>query len=130
MTISLIAALKLVPWADVVSNAPLVVDGARKLWKVVGKKKTPATADNVEIEHELSPDAQAIAAVELRVSSLEADVADLQREMVSSAELIKALADQNAQLIKAVELQRRLLLGVITILGAVAMACLYLLWVR
>ena len=86
MTISLITALKLVPWADVVSKAPLVVDGARKLWKVVGKKKAPATADNVEIEHGLSPDAQAIAAIELRVSSLEADVADLQREMVSSAE--------------------------------------------
>ena len=129
MAISLVAALKLVPWADVVSNAALVVDGARKLWKVVGKKK-PATADNAEIEHELTSDAQVIAAVELRVSSLEADMADLQREMESSAELIKALADQNAQLIQAVGLQRRLLLGVITILGAVALACLYLLWMR
>ena len=129
MAISLVAALKLVPWADVVSNAALVVDGARKLWKVVGKKK-PATADNAEIEHELTSDARVIAAVELRVSSLEADMADLQREMESSAELIKALADQNAQLIQAVGLQRRLLLGVITILGAVALACLYLLWMR
>ncbi|MBU1691795.1 MAG: hypothetical protein KKD65_13840 [Gammaproteobacteria bacterium] len=130
MAISLITALKLVPWADVVSNAPLVVEGAKKLWKVVGKKKTPATAGNAEVEHELTPDERSIAAMGLRVSSLEADVADLQREMVSSAELIKALADQNAQLIKAVGLQRRLLLGVIAILGAVAVSCVYLLWVR
>jgi hypothetical protein len=130
MAISLFAALKLVPWADVVSNAPLVVEGARKLWKVVGKKKMLSTADNAETEHELTPDERAIAAVELRVSSLEADVAGLQQEMVSSAELIKALADQNAQLIKAVELQRRLLLGAIAILGAVTITCLYLLWVR
>lgn len=126
MAISLFAALKLVPWADVVSNAPLVVEGARKLWKVVGKNKVPSTADSAEIEHEHTPDEQGIAAVKLRVSSLEAEVADLQREMVSSAELIKALADQNSQLIKAVGLQRRLLLGVIAILGAVAITSLYL----
>lgn len=130
MAISLITALKLVPWAEVVSNAPLVVDGAKKLWKAVGKKTAPVTPGRAEVEHALTPDAQTIAALASRVSSLETEVADLQREMVSSAELINALADQNAQLIKAVEVLRRRLLGVIAIFGIVAVACLYLLLAR
>jgi septal ring factor EnvC (AmiA/AmiB activator) len=127
MAISLITALKLVPWTEVVSNAPLVVDGAKKLWKAVGKKTAPVKEGGAEVEHELSPDEETIAALASRISSLETDVADLQRKMVSSAELIKALADQNAQLVRAVEVLRRRLLGVIAILGVVAMACLYLL---
>lgn len=125
MAISLITALKLVPWAEVVSNAPLVVDGAKKLWKTVGKKAAPDKEGGAEVE--LTPDAKTIAALLSRISSLEGDVADLQRKMVASAELIKALADQNAQLVRAVEVLRRRLLGVIVILGAVGMACLYLL---
>ncbi len=125
MAISLITALKLVPWAEVVSNAPLVVDGAKKLWKAVGKKKAPASEGGAEIEHEAHP--QTIAALASRVKSLEADVADLQREMASSAELIKVLADQNAQLVRAVEVLRRRLQGVALILAIVAVACLYLL---
>jgi len=140
MAISLITALKLVPWTEVVSNAPLVVDGAKKLWKAVGKKTAPDKEGGAEVEHELTPDpdAKTVAALASRISSLETDVADLQRKMVSSAELIKALADQkyldfvsrfgeNAQLVRAVEVLRRRLLGVILILGVVATACLYLL---
>lgn len=126
MAISLITALKLVPWAEVVSNAPLVVDGAKKLWKTVGKKTAPDKEGGAEVEYELTPDSKTIAALLSRISSLEGDVADLQRKMVSSAELIKALADQNAQLVRAVEVLRQRLLGVIVILGAVGMACLYL----
>lgn len=130
MAISLITALKLVPWGEVVSNAPLIVDGAKKLWKTVGKKTEPATESSTQVGHETSSDTQAIAALASRVSSLEAEVADLQREMLSSAELIKALADQNAHLIEVVEVLRRRLLGAILLLGAVAMACLYLLMVH
>lgn len=126
MAISLITALKLVPWAEVVSNAPLVVDGAKKLWKTVGKKTVPDKEGGAEVEYKRTPDAKTIAALLSRISSLEGDVAGLQRKMVSSAELIKALADQNAQLVRAVEVLRRRLLGVIVILGAVGMACLYL----
>lgn len=127
MAISLITALKLVPWAEVVSNAPLVVDGAKKLWKAVGKKTAPDKEGGAEVEHELAADAQTISTLASRISSLETDVADLQRKMVASAELIKALADQNAQLVRALEVLRRRLLGAILVLGGVAMACLYLL---
>ncbi|MDO8891728.1 MAG: hypothetical protein Q8K43_00045 [Sulfurimicrobium sp.] len=127
MAISLITALKLVPWAEVVNNAPLVVDGAKKLWKAVGKKKGAATGGGAEIKHEAPPEVETLTVLASRVKSLETDVADLQREMVSSAELIKVLADQNAQLVRAVEVLRRRLLGVIAIIGIVAMACLYLL---
>lgn len=135
MVISWIAALKLVPWPDVVSNAPMIVNGAKTLWKAVGKKTVPEIKDSAAIKNEFSPHALSIAVVNLksRVSSLEVNVADLQREMVSSAELIKSLADQNSQLIQAVEFLRvrmRLLLSVVSIIGIAAIACLFLLLVR
>ena len=38
MPISWLTVLKAVPWGDVISNAPVVVDGARKLWNNVGRK--------------------------------------------------------------------------------------------
>ena len=30
--------LKTVPWTQVIKNAPVVADGARKLWQAVGNK--------------------------------------------------------------------------------------------
>ena len=110
MAISWISALKMVPWDVVVSNAPGVVDGARKLWNGIGKKKEA-------VEDETTADVS----LEARLEALEADVSHLQQEMASSAELIKALADQNAQLVQAVAVLRKrqqLMLGALAILAA------------
>jgi hypothetical protein len=45
--------------------------------------------------------------LEQRLTANEAAYADLHKQMLASAELIKALAEQNAQLINAIELQRK-----------------------
>lgn len=108
---SWLAALKMVPWDVVVGNAPIVVDGARKLWNAAGRKKTETDEEPVALT------------TESRLESLEAEVSNLQREMASSAELIKALADQNAQLVQAVAVLRRrqrLLTGALAVLVIVA----------
>lgn len=94
MAISWISALKMVPWDVVVSNAPGVVEGARKLWKSAGKNE--AASGNIPTD----------LSAESRLEAMEGEVADLQQEMASSAELIKALADQNAQLVQAVAVLR------------------------
>jgi hypothetical protein len=130
MALGWIAALTKVPWDTVLGNAPTVVDGAKKLWTAVAKNAASAEAETVEPKQELAPEAQAIAAVDARVSALEVQIADLQREMLSSAELIKALADQNSQLIQTVALLRvrtRLMLAAVLVVGIVAVACLFLL---
>lgn len=102
MAIGWFALLKGVPWAGVISTAPLVADGARQLWKAVSKKTLPEPeAANVHSPH--PPDA---AALETRVFTLEAGMDDLHAQMIKSSELIKELADQNAALVKLVEAHR------------------------
>lgn len=118
MAIAWIALLKGVPWAGVISTAPLVADGAKQLWKAVSKKPPVPEPTSASAHSPHVPDAIAL---ETRVFALEAGMDDLHAQMVKSSELIKVLADQNAELIKLVEAhrERMLWLSGITLLVAV-----------
>jgi len=98
MAIPWLSVLKMVPWSEVISNAPKVAEGARKLWASVSRKETVAKSSE-EAGPALSPEAQSIVA-------LQAQLTDLQQQMLASSELIKALADQNTELIKRIEVSR------------------------
>ena len=131
MAISWIAALKLIPWSDVISNAPMVADGAKKLWSTVAKKPAPAHPDNAGARAVVSTEAQAISALEARVVAMESAVSELHTQMLASSELIQALAQQNSQLIVRVETNRAWVqwLALIGLVGVVcAIGSLVLLW--
>lgn len=126
MALGWLTALKTIPWTDVISTAPVVVDGAKKLWNSVGKKPPhPAplpSSDSVATTPTLG-------ALQARVAALEAEAADLHGQMVRSSELIKALAEQNTQLIRRIETSRvRLLwLAVATaVIGIIAVAAIFM----
>ena len=105
MAISWLSALKLVPWTEVISNAPLVADGAKKLWGAVVKPTsvTPAAeAPSAAAEHP----AQALAEVQHEVLQLKAAVTDLHSQMLACTALIQDLAAQNTQLIAQVQASR------------------------
>ena len=111
MAIGWIAVLQMVPWSDVIKNAPKVADGAKKLWSTVGKKPPPVPAADSGTGLQLSPEGQAIAALQAHVLALESATQELHEQMLASSELIKALAEQNTQLIRRAEVNRlRLLL--------------------
>ena len=104
MAISWLTVLQAVPWSDVIRNAPKVTDGAKKLWSSIAGQpaQAPVGAGAMAQSHgDVSPEA-----LQARVDSLEATVADLHGQLLSSAELIRQLADQNAQLVERVELNR------------------------
>jgi cystathionine beta-lyase/cystathionine gamma-synthase len=108
MALGWLTVLKSVPWSDVISNAPKVADGAKKLWNVVSRK--PALPE-VAVAHTnahrpQSSDAPTLFALAARVAQIEAAAVDLHAQMVASSELIQALAEQNAQLIKRMEVYR------------------------
>ena len=105
MAIGWLAVLQLVPWADIIRNAPKVADGAKKLWNAVAKK-SPTPKLPPESAPALSCDAEAISTLQAQLAAVEAQASDLHNQMLASSELIKALADQNAQLIKRVEANR------------------------
>ena len=122
MAIGWLSVLKMVPWGDVISNAPKVTDGAKKLWSAVAKKPPAVEFPTASAQPTLSPEAQSIAILQAQVTAAEADVSELHNQMLESSELIKALADQNSQLIKRVEVNRIRVLwlaGAMVVLGVV-----------
>jgi hypothetical protein len=118
MAIGWLTVLKSVPWGEVISNAPKVADGAKKLWKAVSR--TP-------------PVEEAAPSPQNELAQLRAAVSDLHRQMMASSELIKALADQNAELVRRIELNRRRLIwlgGAVGIVAVVAVWALVIALVR
>jgi len=133
MAIGWLAVLQSVPWADVIGNAPKVADGAKKLWNAVGKKSPAPELPAASAQPAPSSEAQAVAELRARVSAMETAASDLHDQMLASSELIKALADQNAQLIKGIEAHRiRVvwLVRVTVVVGIIAAAGLILALVR
>ncbi|MFH2124218.1 MAG: hypothetical protein ABIJ50_12150 [Pseudomonadota bacterium] len=122
MAIPWLAVLKSVPWSEVISNAPKVADGAMKLWNTVAGKPSSPKVSEASSQPADSLDSQPMAALEARVVTLEAAVSDLHGQMLASSELIKELADQNAQLIRRIETNRlrMLWLSAVTALAATA----------
>ncbi len=105
--------LSSVPWGEVITRAPAVADGAKKLWQRVGKGKATVPAAAGEMDS---------------LGQLQGRIADLEAEMLASSELIRALAEQNAQLVARLDGMRRLAwvlgLGVIAGLALAGFALL------
>lgn len=115
MAIGWLTVLKMVPWGDVIENAPKVAQGAKKLWSSVGKKTAPEvavgpSADLAVPRPDSSLGAQ-VAAQAAQLAALQASTTELQQQMVESSALIQSLAEQNTQLIARVELNRKRLLA-------------------
>lgn len=89
-----LTAFKFIPWADVIAAAPTVVRGAKKLW------------DSAKSQPPEGVEAAAVASPEARLQALEAQSADLRKELAASSELINSLAEQNARLVEAVGILR------------------------
>lgn len=123
MSISLFSVLKMVPWGDVISKAPEIADGAKKLWRTVARKPSVPEVPTAIPQPALSPEAQSLALLQTQLAAAEAELSDLHTQMLESSELIKALADQNAQMIKRLEVNRIRVLwlaGFVAILSVVA----------
>ena len=119
MAIGWLAVLQMVPWGDVISNAPKVAEGAKKLWKTVGKRSTEDELSSDMIAPPLKPDAQSMGRLQARLVALENTTRELHQQMLDSSELIKTLAEQNAQLVQRIELARvrfLILTGAVTVI--------------
>jgi hypothetical protein len=90
--------LKAVPWSTIVSNAPLIVDGAKALANLARSK---AGAAAQPASSTLSGDPQT------DLTALSARVQQLEREQRQAADLLRSMAESNAQLAQAVDALRR-----------------------
>src|SRR5262245_35630732 len=95
--------LKAIPWGEVVAAAPKVLDQAKKL--VAAARRTDGgSSAGAEASVPAHASDGALPVIEARLSSVEGRIEDMAREALSSAELVKSLAEQNAQLIQAVQI--------------------------
>ncbi|MHB1084377.1 MAG: hypothetical protein ACYCZA_06015 [Thiobacillus sp.] len=133
MPIPWLVVLQSVPWTDVVRNAPKVADGAKKLWSAIGKQSPVAERASPTETPEALPADLAIIRLQTHLDAVEAAAADLHEQMLASSELIKALADQNTQLVQRIEANRVRVLwlaGAIAVLGVVTLSSLVMTLVR
>lgn len=127
MAIPWLTVLKLVPWSEVIGNAPKVADGAKKLWDAVARKPVPSESEAMTAKPASTHPPRGIGELEARIAALESITSDLHNQMLASSELIKTLAEQNAQLIQRIETNRArtVWLGVATgILALITLAAL------
>lgn len=101
MAVGWVAALKLVPWGDVLEATPQILQAAKKL---LGSTRQ-GTADAAAGTLAGAGDA-ATPPVALQLQQLRERVARLEQEQQESAVLIQSLAEQNAQVVQAVEVLR------------------------
>lgn len=98
-----IGLLKSVPWGEVVGNAPKIAEGAKSLWSKVSNKIRPGDGTP-------APDTDAGPETPLasRIAVLEDGQRELRGQLATSSDLIRSLAEQNAQLVVRLDaLQRR-----------------------
>lgn len=124
MAIGWLSVLKMVPWGDVIENAPKVASGAKKLWNTVGKKPT-APAAAAPVTGTLVDVPEPVAALQAQVTQLQTSVAELHQQMLESSALIGSLAEQNTQLIARVEVNRKRVLALAVVLVVLAVVVAY-----
>ncbi|MFH1602609.1 MAG: hypothetical protein ABIH03_01735 [Pseudomonadota bacterium] len=126
MAVNWIASFKHIPWTKVLTVAPSIADGARKLWSGITKKdalipKPPAQ------EKAYSPD-PVISAIEKQMQALELRAAELGKELVLSSEIIDKLAEQQSQLVQAVDVLRVRTRALIWVCGFLALDVILLIY--
>jgi hypothetical protein len=130
---SWLSVLKMVPWSDVIQNAPKAAEGAKKLWGSVSGRTEPRPAGASPGAHSpLTSSVPTLSDLQNRIDALEDATDALHAQMLASSALIKTLTEQNAQLIARVEVNRRRLISlaataVLALLVAAATAAVVLL---
>jgi hypothetical protein len=107
MAIGWLTVLKAVPWTEVISNAPKITEGAKKLWRTVANKPQGADAAGPSASSEVAPVSASMAELTHRLASAEARLAELHVQVLSSVDIITSLSEQNAQLVQQMEIIRR-----------------------
>jgi chromosome segregation ATPase len=120
---TIITVLANIPWGQVVENAPKVADGAMKLWKAATRRKKQDASQDEYADVAADANLSEEELLKARLRRLEDNIRSLEEQMQASSELIKALAEQNTQLVQRIELNRVRLVrfAVVAALGGVVL---------
>lgn len=125
MAISLLTALKVIPWGDVIEHAPKVLGAARKLMDRQSQAGAATDRPAGTEQEALAPTADAM---RQQLQALRGDCERLAQTQQQLTQTVADLAEQNARLVNAVEVLRlrsRLLLWTSAVMAALLV---WLLW--
>ncbi len=124
MPIPWLMVLQSVPWTDVIKNAPKVAEGAKKLWSSVSKAPENNLAGDSASDQPVT-DKEAIALLQQRLTAMDCAIADLHSQMLASSELINTLADQNAQLVKHIDVNRSRMVWLVAVMFVISCIAIF-----
>ena len=103
MAIPWLAALKVIPWGDVIEHAPNVLKAARRLMDRQKAEPELNTSTTVDMAGQSVP---SLGELQNRLIAAQVQMEGQAQTQVQLTETLAALAEQNAQLVSAVEVLR------------------------
>ena len=103
MAIPWLAALKVVPWGDVIDHAPNVLKAARKL---MDRQKAEPEPDTSTAENMAGQSVPSLGELQNRLIAAQVQMEGQAQTQMQLTETLAALAEQNAQLVRSVEVLR------------------------
>lgn len=128
MAFGWITALKIIPWKDVLENAPHIVKAAKNLY--AGTKTDTSSSSETSDSSTFAPDSANKERGDFRLHKIESKILELNDEQESSVELIRSLAKQNVRIVEAIEVLRvrsKILLFTCILLGSILAGLIFLL---
>jgi hypothetical protein len=123
MAFGWITALKIIPWKDVLENAPHIVKAAKNLY--AGTKTDTSYSSETSDSSTFTSDSENTESWDFRLHKIERKMLELNDEQESSVELIRSLAKQNVRIVEAIEVLRvrsKILLFICILLGSIILA--------
>ncbi len=114
MAIPWLSALKVIPWGDVISHAPSVLEKARDL---MARKPVDVESTSMATPH-THDDVPSVGELKNRLLAASMQIEALQQQQVELNQTVAALAEQNAALVSAVSGLRqtvRLMVGAVVL---------------
>jgi hypothetical protein len=128
MAFGWITALKIIPWKDVLENAPHIVKAAKNLY--AGTKTGASFSSETSESSTFTTDSGNTENLDSRLHKIERKILELNDEQESSVELIRSLAKQNVRIVEAIEVLRlrsKILLFTCILFGSILVGIICLL---
>lgn len=104
MALPWLTALKVIPWGNVIEHAPTVLKAARKLMDRQKAEPAPRPGTEVDVAGEPLP---SLGEFKNRLIAAQVQLDEHAQMQAQLTETVAALAEQNAQLISAVQVLRQ-----------------------
>ena len=115
-------ALKVIPWGTVIDAAPGLAKSARGFFKRTQDAARTA-ADGATAAASEAEAGDPLASAHRRIGALESSLAQATERQQAAAELLDALAAQNAQLVEAIDALRRRVQILVFAVAVLAVGC-------